>query len=76
LRTEAELAKVHPQDLRSAMLADAVFLLTYRSASVGSSGLRERHANRSSVWRLEPAGWQILFHQATPPDGFDQDARF
>lgn len=71
LQAETEPTKVHAQDFRLVKLADAAFLLTYRSAHVGMSGLLERHTNRASVWRRELDAWQMVFHQGTPTDGFD-----
>jgi hypothetical protein len=74
LLAETEPTEVHAQDFRLVMLADAAYLLTYRSAYVASSGQLERHTNRSSIWRLEAGGWQMMFHQGTPTDGFVQKA--
>jgi hypothetical protein len=71
LQAETEPTKVHAQDFQLLKLAEAAFLLTYRSAHVAASGLLERHTNRASVWRHELDGWQMVFHQGTPTDGFD-----
>jgi hypothetical protein len=73
LRAETESTKVHAQDFNLMMLANSVYLLTYRSAHLALSGMLERHTNRASVWRLESAGWQMVFHQGTPTDAFVQD---
>ncbi|MDP2323481.1 MAG: DUF4440 domain-containing protein [Gammaproteobacteria bacterium] len=70
--SEAEANPIHAQDFAAHQLAGSVFLLTYKSAHVSSSGELERHALRSSIWRLEPAGWQMVFHQGTPTAAFDQ----
>lgn len=74
LPAETQPAKVHAQDFKLLKLADAVYLLTYRSAHVAPSGALEHHSNRSSVWRLDAAGWQMVFHQATPAEAFEQNA--
>ncbi|HTA64125.1 MAG TPA: nuclear transport factor 2 family protein [Xanthomonadaceae bacterium] len=65
--------QVHAQDFVVRELAASAFLLTYRSATVAASGILERHANRSSVWRLGPSGWQVVFHQGTPADAFARE---
>lgn len=44
-------------------LKPGLILLTYRCASGGNSTLR------SSIWEKRPAGWQLLFHQATVESG-------
>jgi len=65
--------QVHAQEFVVRELAPSVFLLTYRSAAIAASGILDRHANRSSVWRLGPSGWQVVFHQGTPTDAFAND---
>lgn len=63
-------AKVHMQGFAMIELAPSVVLLTYQSAQIAFSGSLERHTNRSSIWRLEASGWQIVFHQRTPTEPF------
>ena len=70
LVSESDPAKVHAQEFASFELAPSVVLLTYKSAYISSSGRLERHANRSSIWRYEAQGWQMVFHQATPIEAF------
>lgn len=70
---EPEQVKMHAQDFRLVRLAESVYLLTYRSAQIASSGVLENHSNRSSVWRLEPVGWQMVFHQGTPTESFARE---
>jgi hypothetical protein len=70
LLAESRPIEVHSQDFCLTKLADTVYLLTYRSAQVAPSGSLENHSNRSSVWRLEPVGWQMVFHQGTPTGRF------
>ncbi|MET4577424.1 GNAT family N-acetyltransferase [Ottowia thiooxydans] len=74
LQAETELTKVHSQDFRIEMLGHSDALLTYRSAQLTPSGLLERPTNRASIWRLEPTGWQMFFHQGTPTQAFFQNA--
>jgi hypothetical protein len=50
-------------DLRAVRIAEDVVLVTY----VSDDG--ERRCNRSSLWRLTPAGWRVYFHQGTPIPG-------
>lgn len=74
LPTEPQAPKIHAQDFALHQLSDSVALLTYRSAHVNPSGDLFRHTNRSSIWRLTSTGWQMVFHQGTPTDPFDQSA--
>jgi hypothetical protein len=66
LLSETNVAKVHAQGFAILDLAPSVVLLTYKSAYISSSGQLERHTNRSSIWRREVGGWQMVFHQGTP----------
>lgn len=77
LPSEAQAGKVYAQDFAVRFLSEDVALLTYQSAhvkhsDVPSAGTLERHTLRSSVWRLEAAGWKIVFHQGTPTEAFVQ----
>lgn len=74
LLAESIPAKVHAQCFAVLELAPSVVLLTYQSADVTPSGSLARHANRSSIWRLEASGWQMLFHQGTPTAPFAHNA--
>ncbi|NEQ28145.1 MAG: nuclear transport factor 2 family protein [Microcoleus sp. SIO2G3] len=74
LPTETEEKKIHAQDFAVQPLSDSIMLLTYRSAHVNPLGGLIRHTNRSSIWRLDSTGWQMVFHQGTPTDPFAQDA--
>jgi hypothetical protein len=74
LPLETEAPQVHAQDFAVYELADSIVLLTYRSAHMGSSGELFRHTNRSSIWRFNSTVWQMVFHQGTPTDPFDQSA--
>lgn len=74
LPTDTEPPTVHAQDFALQKLSDSIVLLTYRSAHVNSSGELFRHTNRSSIWHLASAGWQMVFHQGTPTAPFDQSA--
>jgi hypothetical protein len=71
LPSEPELPQVHAQDFVVNDLSDSIALLTYRSAHVNASGELFRHTNRSSIWRLDSSGWQMVFHQGTPTAPFD-----
>jgi hypothetical protein len=66
LLNERESANVHAEDFHVRVLAEGVALLTYTSAHVTAGGTLEQHALRSSVWKLGPVGWQVVFHQGTP----------
>ncbi|MGG6241237.1 DUF4440 domain-containing protein [Nodosilinea sp. AN01ver1] len=74
LPLKIEAPQIHAQDFAVHELADSIVLLTYRSAHIDSSGELFRHTNRSSIWRLSSAGWQMVFHQGTPTAPFDQSA--
>lgn len=71
---DPEPPQIHAQDFIVNKLSDSIALLTYRSAHVNLSGELFRHTNRSSIWRLDSSGWQMVFHQGTPTDSFDQSA--
>ena len=74
LLSDAEPPQIHAQDFAVNQLSDSIALLTYRLAHVNPSGELFRHANRSSIWRLESSGWRMVFHQGTPTTPFDQPA--
>lgn len=74
LPIDPEPPQIYAQDFAVNELSDSITLLTYRSAHLNSSGELFRHTNRSSIWRLESSGWQMVFHQGTPTDPFDQNA--
>jgi hypothetical protein len=74
LPLETEVPQIHAQDFAVYPLSDSIVLLTYRSAHVNSSGELFRHTNRSSIWRFDSTGWQMVFHQGTPTDPFDRPA--
>ena len=70
LLVESNPLKMHSQGFTILELAPSVALLTYQSADIAPSGALERFANRSSVWRHEASGWQMVFHQGTPTEPF------
>jgi hypothetical protein len=74
LPNDPELPQIHAQDFVVKKLSDSIALLTYREAHKNSSGELFRHTNRSSIWRLASSGWQMVFHQGTPTDPFDQSS--
>ncbi|RMF67066.1 MAG: DUF4440 domain-containing protein [Cyanobacteria bacterium J069] len=74
LPSDPEPPQVYAQDFAVNQLSDAIALLTYRAAHVNPSGELFRYTNRSSIWRLESSGWQMVFHQGTPTSPFDQAA--
>jgi hypothetical protein len=51
-------------NIRSAI--EEVVLVTYRSVSRDPVSGKERHALRSSIWKLIDGRWQMTFHQGTP----------
>ena len=74
LPSETQAPQIYAQDFAIHELSDSIVLLTYRSAHVNPSGELFRCTNRSSVWCLNSTGWQMVFHQGTPTDLFDQSA--
>ncbi len=55
-------------DLEVRLLGAEVALVTYRA--VRSADGRRQRSLRSSLWRHDPSGWRMVFHQGTPlPDG-------
>ena len=61
---------IDAQDFKVQLLSTDIALLTYRSAEKCADGSTNRHALRSSVWKLGLSGWQIVFHQGTPTEVF------
>ena len=59
-----EVGEIHAtlplRDLQCRRLGGGVVLATYQSEVDGLL------VNRSSIWRLTDAGWQMEFHQGTP----------
>lgn len=55
-------------DLRAAVLAKGLVLVTYRFTRTPPGGSPARSL-RSSIWRLESGRWRMLFHQGTPEAG-------
>ncbi|MBW4579464.1 MAG: nuclear transport factor 2 family protein [Tildeniella nuda ZEHNDER 1965/U140] len=74
LPTDPEPPQIHAQNFAVNKLSDSIALLTYQSAHVNPSGELFHHTNRSSIWRLDASGWQMVFHQGTPTAPFDQSA--
>lgn len=70
MEAETEELHVHAQDFRLLMLAEGLYLLTYRAADINQGGPATRHTNRSSIWRRSADGWQMVFHQGTPTEVF------
>ncbi len=64
-------ATVHAQDFELEPMADELALLTYRSCHLQPDGSVTRAALRSSIWQRTALGWQMLFHQGTPTEGFE-----
>ena len=58
-------ASIGAHDVAAVQVAGGVVLVTY----VSDQG--DRRCNRSSIWRLTPAGWRCYFHQGTliPDEG-------
>jgi ribosomal protein S18 acetylase RimI-like enzyme len=48
------------RDVQVTPLGDRCVLVTYRTVEGRGP------ANRSSIWRSTPTGWQLVFHQGTP----------
>lgn len=53
------------EDFSATLVSETVALATYRGIRIEADGSR-LHANRSSIWRLDPDGrWRMVFHQGT-----------
>lgn len=57
---ESSSTAVQVEALRGRELAPDIVLVTYESS--GARGT----VRRSSIWKRNPAGWQVEFHQGTP----------
>jgi hypothetical protein len=74
LPSDPEPPQIHAQNFAVKQLSDSISLLTYRDAHVNSLGELFRYTNRSSIWRLDSSGWQMVFHQGTPTEPFERSA--
>lgn len=72
LPSEQEATVVWSQGFEIELIGDDAALLTYRSAHVAAGGKLEQHSNRSSLWVRAGIAWQMLFHQGTPTEPFEQ----
>ena len=68
LADETPGPRILSTEFRLLDLAPGVCLLTYRSAHQTPEGATTRRTHRSSIWRQEAHGWQMVFHQGTPED--------
>ena len=64
LASAAPLQAAAVQDFSLRRLAPDLALTRFRT--VLQRGEHTSHSMRSSLWRREPAGWRIVFHQGTP----------
>jgi hypothetical protein len=74
LPSEQPVYVIWAQDFSLQLALNEIALLTYKSAHVAEDGELERHTVRASLWKLMPTGWQMLFHQGTPTEPFEQNA--
>ena len=58
--------EIEVRDLRCQILSPTLALLTYYSRSKAGNSTAPRESLRSSLWRLDPQGWRMIFHQGTP----------
>jgi hypothetical protein len=42
------------------------YLVTYRLINMAQEGHERQSTLRSSIWKQQGEGWQIVFHQGTP----------
>ncbi len=66
LPAETMPISVQTQDFSLKKLAENVYMLSYRSAHLSPDGSLSHDTHRTSIWRLESSGWQMMFHQGTP----------
>ena len=64
--TREQIMERSAADFSVRVLADDVVLLTYRSTTRDPATAEEWHSLRSSIWKLNEARWQMIFHQGTP----------
>ena len=67
LLTNAPELKVECDHFDLKLIEPTVALLSYRSVEQKADGPRGNHALRISLWQRTDAGWQLRYHQATPP---------
>jgi hypothetical protein len=54
------------EDFRVIELGGPCCLVMYRSISIEQESQQRQATRRSSIWKQQGAGWQIVFHQGTP----------
>lgn len=59
-------ARIRAENFVLQQLSSELVLLTYKSERLSENGNPVHQALRSSIWKLESDGWQIIFHQGTP----------
>ncbi|EEF57483.1 DUF4440 domain-containing protein [Pedosphaera parvula] len=64
LPTEDGSTKIKSRDYKATPLAADVVLITYISANQEGDAISGEFL-RSSIWRKNPTGWQMEFHQGT-----------
>lgn len=73
---DASLPEISASEFQLCHLAEAVWLLTYRTALIDDNGALHRHSLRSSIWLQTESGLQLRFHQGTATEpSTDQAAR-
>jgi len=51
-------------------LAESVVQITYKATIKKANEDKIRYSQRSSIWKLNETGWQMIFHQGTPCSKF------
>jgi hypothetical protein len=54
------------EDFCVTTLSGSYYVVTYRLISMAQEGHERQSTLRSSIWKQQGEGWQIIFHQGTP----------
>ncbi len=65
LPTEPQESTIQSSDYKATQLADHIVLVTYVSRRTKNDSSSTEFL-RSSIWRKNETGWQMVFHQGTP----------
>lgn len=56
--------KISLSNFEARKLSDNIILVNYKSEKIDNG--KKYFAIRTSIWKLNENGWQMIFHQGTP----------
>lgn len=64
--------KIHSQEYSFKQLAPDIIQVFYNTIDISENWSKSRFAKRMSLWKSENNHWQLLYHQATPTEKFEE----